>query len=86
MKLLFTVIAIVVGLWALNASRRWKSQHAELMRLPAPGEGTDEDVRRFVRVGRKMTAIKLYREIHDVGLKEAKEAVDAMVREINPRR
>jgi ribosomal protein L7/L12 len=36
------------------------------------------DVREHVRAGRKIEAIKLYREIYGVGLKEAKDAVEAM--------
>lgn len=47
---------------------------------PAPGEGTDHDVERFVQMRRKMTAIKLYREIHDVDLKTAREAVESMAK------
>jgi ribosomal protein L7/L12 len=38
-----------------------------------------EDVARLVRLGRKIEAIKLYREIHGVDLKAAKSAVDAIV-------
>lgn len=77
-KLLITIIVIVAGVWVLNASRRWKGDHAATARYPASGEGTDEDVERFIRLRRKMTAIKLYREIHNVDLKTAKEAVEEM--------
>jgi ribosomal protein L7/L12 len=82
MKLLITIALIVIGVWALGASRRWKSGHAALSRYPAPGEGTDEDVERFIRLRRKMTAIKLYREIHGVDLKTAKEAVEEMTKKM----
>jgi ribosomal protein L7/L12 len=78
MKLLITVLVIVVALLVVNASRRWKRQHAEFARYPQPGEGTDADVERFVALGRKMTAIKLYREIHGVDLKTATDAVDEL--------
>jgi ribosomal protein L7/L12 len=37
-----------------------------------------DDVQRLVSEGQKISAIKIYRRIHGVGLKEAKEAVDAM--------
>lgn len=80
MKLLLTIALIVIGVWALAASRRWKSEHAAMSRYPAPGQGTDEDVERFVRLRRKMTAIKLYREIHGVDLKTAKDAVEEMAK------
>lgn len=82
MKLLLTIALIVVGVWLLAASRRWRGQHAAMSRYPARGEGTDGDVERFVRLRRKMTAIKLYREIHNVDLKTAKEAVEEMARKI----
>lgn len=39
---------------------------------------TDEDVRALLAQNRLIDAIKLYREIHGVGLKEAKDAVEAM--------
>ena len=46
--------------------------------VPTPGRGTMDDVQRLVSEGHKIAAIKVYREVHGVGLKEAKEAVDAM--------
>ena len=46
---------------------------------PASGQETEADVERLVMMGRKIDAIKVYRAIHGVGLKEAKEAVDELV-------
>ena len=46
---------------------------------PAP-PGTDAEVVALLAQNKKINAIKLYREIHQVGLKEAKDAVDAMDR------
>lgn|GEM_PF-2551440 len=40
--------------------------------------GSDDAVRALIDKGELIDAIKLYREVHDVGLKEAKDAVDAM--------
>jgi len=40
--------------------------------------GVPDDVARLVREGRKIDAIKRYREITGLGLKEAKDAVDAI--------
>ena len=51
---------------------------------PPPGSGTDSDVERLMRAGQKITAIKLYRELHHVDLKTAKEAVEAMARDGRP--
>jgi trimethylamine:corrinoid methyltransferase-like protein len=46
----------------------------------------DADVRALVREGAKIHAIKVYRQRHGVGLKEAKDAVDAIwVEENGPR-
>jgi ribosomal protein L7/L12 len=58
---------------------------------PKPGEpaslGDDQalqEVSSLVRQGRKIEAIKRYREATGLGLKEAKDAVDALERRINP--
>ena len=48
--------------------------------LPPPGESTMDDVQRLLSEGHKIAAIKVYREVHGVGLKEAKEAVEALQR------
>jgi ribosomal protein L7/L12 len=44
-----------------------------------PENVTDGDIRRLVQNGKKIQAIKSYRALHGVGLKEAKEAVEAMM-------
>ena len=41
-----------------------------------------EEVRFLMAQGQKIPAIKLYREIHSVGLKEAKEAVEHLERNL----
>lgn len=43
-----------------------------------PTTATEHDVHRLLSAGRKIEAIKAYRELHGVGLKEAKEAVERM--------
>jgi ribosomal protein L7/L12 len=45
-----------------------------------PNSGTDE-IRRMVLAGNKIEAIKQYRKIHGVGLKEAKDAVEKLLGE-----
>lgn len=50
-------------------------------RYPPAGQGSDADVADLMARGEKLLAIRLYRELHGVGLKEAKEAVEAMARE-----
>ena len=50
--------------------------------LPDPPENvTDEDIRKVARLGQKLQAIKWYKSLHNVGLKDAKEAVEKMIRE-----
>ena len=47
---------------------------------PATGPGglpTEAEIDRQVRAGRKIEAIKLYRTLHRVDLKAAKDAIDA---------
>jgi hypothetical protein len=39
------------------------------------------DVESLIHSGRKIDAIRRYRELHGVGLKEAKEAVEALERQ-----
>jgi hypothetical protein len=43
---------------------------------PPPGTGSEADVERLVLQGEKLLAIRLYREIHACGLKEAKAGVE----------
>jgi ribosomal protein L7/L12 len=45
-----------------------------------PAPALEEQVRRLVDQGRKIEAIKLYREVTGTGLKEAKEAVEMLER------
>ncbi len=49
--------------------------------IASPGEDEDAaiaEVRALLRAGRKIEAIKRYREVTGVGLKDAKDAVEAM--------
>ena len=62
------VLAILV--WLLKPQRRAS--------VPVQGQSTMDDVQRLVSEGQEIAAIKVYRGIHGVGLKEAKDAVDAM--------
>ncbi len=53
-------------------------------RCPPAGNCTDGDVAALLFRGEKILAIQLYRELHPCGLKEAKEAVEAMDRTTRP--
>lgn len=48
---------------------------------PLPGEPFDAQMIALVQTGQKIEAIKRYREATGVGLKEAKEAVEALARQ-----
>ena len=42
------------------------------------------EVAAYVRAGRKIQAVRRYRELHGTGLKEAKDAVDALEARLRP--
>ncbi|WP_320041731.1 hypothetical protein [uncultured Desulfobacter sp.] len=42
---------------------------------------TDDDIRRIGQEGKKIEAIQWYRNLHKVGLKKAKQAVEEMIDE-----
>ena len=46
---------------------------------------TEADLHRLVMAGRKIDAIKVYRRLHRVDLKAAKEAVERLIAELPPR-
>ena len=43
------------------------------------GNISEDDIRAVLKEGKKIEAIKMYRELHLVGLKEAKDAVELMM-------
>ncbi|TMB60746.1 MAG: hypothetical protein E6J60_00235 [Deltaproteobacteria bacterium] len=79
MMVLCIVVAFAAVALALNAmSRRRTDDLRQTGLYPPPGQGSDADVERLVALGRKIDAIKLYREIHRSDLKTAKDAVDRL--------
>jgi large subunit ribosomal protein L7/L12 len=57
-------------------------ERGEALRIgPRPLGNVEEEIVSLVEQGRKIEAIKLYRERFGAGLKEAKEAVEALARE-----
>jgi ribosomal protein L7/L12 len=58
----------------ISALRGSTDRRSEI--LPASGKATMADVERLVQEGRRIDAIRCYREIHRCGLVEAKEAID----------
>ncbi len=72
------VVAVVVVVLAI-ISRRGEGGGNSRVPVPRANQATEEDVRKIAMAGQKIQAIKLYREMHHVGLKEAKEAVERML-------
>ena len=71
-------IAVVVGLGVL--SRRGERSGRSSPSTGAPP--TEADIDRHIRAGRKIEAIKLYRTLHHVDLKTAKDTIDARSRDL----
>jgi hypothetical protein len=75
--LMLATIAVLV--LALTAANWWALRSLRKQGLyPAAGEGTDEDVRKLLASGRKVDAIRLYRELHAASLADALREVNQM--------
>ena len=64
------VVGLVVTLLAVVAVNSYKSGS------PPPPDLSDAQIYDLARNGKKLQAVKYYRQLHGVGLKEAKEAVE----------
>ena len=65
-------VIVVVGIIILFSRETASKSHVQ-------ENITDDDIRTCARQGKKIQAVKWYRKLHDVGLKEAKEAVERML-------
>ena len=86
MSPILMTIAIILVIGVL-LSRLARAQAARLRAeglIPKPGEETEEHVDRLLQRGHKIQAIKVYRALHGVGLKEAKEAVERRQGQLPP--
>ena len=52
---------------------------------PAGIPGADQEVRALVEAGKTVRAVKVYQDVHGVGLKEAKRAVDQLAERLGRR-
>ena len=73
------IIYIVLGVAALLGIVVILGRSGSSSQPPVPANITDDDIRQLAQQGRKIEAIKWYRSLHGGGLKEAKEAVEAMM-------
>lgn len=62
----------------LGASSLSKTAVAEM--YPAPGSAKEQEILRLLRGQQKIMAIRVHREATGLGLKESKEAVEALAR------
>ncbi|WP_020407885.1 ribosomal protein L7/L12 [Hahella ganghwensis] len=71
------VLAVILVFFAIRSRGKEGGQINRVV-VPPADLATDEDIRKLAHGGKKIQAIKLYREKYNVGLKEAKEAVEAL--------
>ena len=77
MTFLYFVLAAVAVAFVVDAFNRRRIHNLQQSGVyTPPGQGGAHDVERLVALGRKIDAIKLYRQIHRTDLKTAKKAVD----------
>ncbi len=81
------MVLILLSLWSSGASgenlRRIKRIERKIDLILGhlgldPNQGVDQQVLELVKAGRKIEAIKAYRELTQVGLKEAKDYVEGL--------
>ncbi len=82
----FWILVLLGGLFVialiLLSRQDANLRHSSL--VPPKGRATMEDVERLVQAGHAIDAIRCYREIHNCGLAEAKEAVDQIHARLHP--
>ena len=76
MNTIYIALGVVVVLGILVVLGRGSSSGRS---YPLPKDTTDEDIRTLAEQGKKIEAIKLYRALHGVGIREAKDAVEDML-------
>ena len=87
MKFLYIIGGIVVILFLISAKTKLAEDHFnnEGPYPPNDQEGTMDQIHLLIQKGHKIEAIKLYRQMHNVELGEAKEAVEKLAQAHNPR-
>jgi ribosomal protein L7/L12 len=75
MYVIVLTLAIILALYAIVRAL-FLNRPAEISRSLSPSQA-EEQIERLICAGRKIEAIKLHRQAHGTGLREAKEAVEA---------
>jgi ribosomal protein L7/L12 len=79
----YWLIAIAVVLLLGFLSRRGERADSKPTQIrPGGNSPTAADIDALLRAGQKIEAIKLYRQLHGVDLKAAKDVIDARAREL----
>ena len=68
-------LSVAVGVGIIFKSCRAMARRRQGI-LPPAGQATMADVERLARAGEHLAAIRVYREIHHVGLAEAKKVIE----------
>jgi len=85
-QILIVIVALLaLGFFMAQRTRRKVERLRKTGVYPRAGEETEADVDRLIQKGHKIEAIKVFRALHDVGLKEAKEAVEKRQRDLGRR-
>jgi ribosomal protein L7/L12 len=73
----------VIGLSIAAVVIAYNAMRIRRLRLrglyPEPGQATMQHVKSLISTGNKALAIRVYREIHSVSLKQAKQAIENIV-------
>ena len=73
--LIFPILIALVAIASMVIAKVFSAK------IPEPPQNlTDADIRNAALQGQKIQAIKWYRQLHGVGLKDAKDAVEKMAR------
>jgi len=90
-------VAVVVVLGFLGVKLLWRARPTRLMKRqlsafiedqaaqPPRAPATDAQIEMELRIGRRVEAIRLYREREGCDLKTAVDAIDAMAARLQPR-
>ena len=76
MTLHWIIFVLSVAVAAGIALKSGRAMSRRRLGIPPAGQATMADVERLVRADERLAAIRVYREIHHVGLAEAKKAID----------
>lgn len=72
------LFGVMVAVIAIRASGMKVTELRARGIYPEVGKEKEEDVLRLLQSGQKIMAIRCYRSLHKVGLKEAKDAVELL--------